>query len=201
MPQASFKTSIYNLIRKKTCPFSAVEKYVPKEGKIYDLGCGFASFSAFMYSCSNSREIIGVDWIKSRINYAENMFPDRIKFIYTDIADFIIDTCSAILLIDVLYLLPYAKQKEILIKCYNALENKGVLLVKEMDSRPLLKYCWCLSQELIVTKILKRNLSTGMYFRKKDDFFRLLQDIGFNVEAVKLDRGYLYPHILYVCKK
>ncbi len=200
MPQTNLKISIYNLIRKKTCPFSAVEKYVPKEGRVYDLGCGFGSFSIFMHAKSLNREITAVDWIEERINFARAS-SNKIKFVYADVFNMRLDSCKAVILIDVLYLFHYAKQKELLLKCYDALENKGVLLIKEMDTRPLLKYLWCLIQEFIVTKIFKRNLSTGMYFWNRNSFINFLEGIGFSVKPLKLDKGYFYPHILYVCEK
>ncbi len=200
MPQANLKISIYNLIRKNTCPFSAVEKHVPKDGRIYDLGCGFGLFSVFMYAKSSNREIIAVDWIEERINFAL-VSSNKIKFVYADVFNMLLDSCKAVILIDILYLFDHTRQKELLLKCYHALENNGVLLIKEMDTGPLLKYLWCLIQESIVTKIFKRNLSTGMYFWNRSKFINFLEGIGFSVKPLKLDKGYLYPHILYVCEK
>jgi len=34
----------HNYVRYKTCPFFRIEPFVPREGKIYDLGCGHGFF-------------------------------------------------------------------------------------------------------------------------------------------------------------
>ena len=39
--QAPWLTRGHIYIRYKTCPFGKIEAYIPKEGKILDLGCGF----------------------------------------------------------------------------------------------------------------------------------------------------------------
>jgi transposase len=73
-------------------------------------------------------------------------------------------------LIDVLYLIPFAKLVEFL------------------------------SRNLTV-KIIGFTLGGRFYFRSRDEYLKILNDLGFKVNSIKLDSGYLYPHILYLCKK
>lgn len=192
----------YIYLRLKTCPFEMIENYISPKGKIIDLGCGVGLFSFLMYMKSNKREITAIDWIESRINFAKTLCGNntKINFLLGDITQFSWDGSENIILIDVLYLLSYEKQKELLFRCFQALNPNGTLIIKEMDTSPLLKYIWCLIQEFFVTKIFRANLSTGLYFRNKGDLIRLLGKVGFDTEVVRLDKGYLYPHILYICK-
>lgn len=193
-----FFQRIYIYLRLKTCPFALIEQYVPKKGKIIDLGCGLGLFSAFMLLRSEEREITAVDQIKNRINFA-NSLKIKANFILADISNFALNACDAVVLIDVLYLLPYNKQQQLLLKCYQALSPGGVVIVKEIDPAPSLKYAWCLVQEIFVTKVCRRNLSTGLYFIKKNNLIKILEEIGFNIKSIRLDKGYLFPHILYLC--
>ncbi len=76
-----------------------------------------------------------------------------------------------------------------------------MLAVKDMDTRPRWKYAWNTIQETLAVKIIGFTLSSRFYFQSRENFTALLQKIGFEVEVVPLDKGYWYPHILYLAKK
>lgn len=199
-----FRIKVYSSIRLQTCPFDKIEKYIPKAGKVLDVGCGFGLFDFWMYLRSEKREIIGVDWIKERINVARRICQAqrcKINFTLQNINEMVFDSYDAVVWIDVLYLFPHQIQEQLLRKCFIALKPGGSLFIKEINTAPFLKYIWCFIQEFIVTTIGKNNQSRGVYMRNSADLISMLTDIGFTVQAVRMDRGYFYPHVLYVCQK
>ena len=44
----SFRAKAYVILRSFIFPFSSIEKYYPKQGIIYDMGCGYGSYSLYL---------------------------------------------------------------------------------------------------------------------------------------------------------
>ena len=181
-----------------------IEKYIPRKAVITDLGSGEGIFSIWMSLTSNERDITGVDRIQERIDSFQDVCRyNRVKVnpVSADIRDFKISKSDVITLIDVLYLMPLEEQERLLKKCFEALNPGGLLVIKEMDYRPFYKFSWCFIQELIVTKLFKNNLTTGLYFRSKNSLTGVLKGFGLDTRSMTLDKSYFYPHILYLCGK
>lgn len=196
-------TKLYLRIKFRICPFQALETYFPPAGKVIDLGCGNGVFSNLLKLGSPAREIIGFDLDPKKIKTAREVHKDipGLEFRVSDIADMDYPRSDVISIIDVLYLIPYSRQEVMLHKCYGALGKGGILILKDMDSRPRWKYLWNIFQETLAVKIIGFTLGGRFYFRKQSDYLSLLESIGFRVQPVPLDKGYWYPHILYVCIK
>jgi 2-polyprenyl-3-methyl-5-hydroxy-6-metoxy-1,4-benzoquinol methylase len=108
---------------------------------------------------------------------------------------------DAIVISDVLYLVNYAQQEEILKNCFLKLKAQGCLLIKEVDKKPLWKFIFNLFQELWAVRILKFTKGGKFFFRSRLEYEELLSGLGFKVEVLALDGGFTYPHVAYICKK
>jgi len=196
-------TKLYLRIKLRICPFLLMEEFFPTSGKIVDLGCGNGLFSFILKLGSPSREIVGFDLDEKKINVARAIQKafTGIQFEVGNIVEMRYPEADVLTLIDVLYLIPFAKQQEILEKCSGVLKTAGWLILKEMDTKPRWKYGWNIFQETLAVKIVGFTLGEKFYFRSREDYSRLLTSLGFQVKAVSLDKGYWYPHILYVCQK
>lgn len=200
----SLKANLHNFVRWQTCPYRIIERYIPDKGNIYDLGCGYGVFINFLSRLSNGRHrFMGFDIDKSKISFASLVNRDNnIRFQVGDITndlDLINATC--IIIIDTLMFLPFPKQEKLLAKCFNYLSEKGVLVIKEIDVRPLWKYIWHQFQETLVLKAFKLIQGKGLYCRPRKSYISLLEKIGYKVDVVDIQKGYFYPHILYICSK
>jgi len=196
-------TKLYIRIKLKICPFLKMETFFPSNGKIIDLGCGNGFFSYILKLGSSSREIIGIDLDKKKIKVAEKIQKNatKIEFHIGNIIEMEYPNGDIFTLIDVLYLIPFAKQEIILKKCFSALNKGGLLIIKEMDTKPLGKYWWNFFQETLAVKIIGFTLGGRFYFRSRDEYLKILNDLGFKVDSFKLDSGYWYPHVLFLCQK
>lgn len=98
-------------------------------------------------------------------------------------------------------LIPFAEQEKLLRRCFNHLSEKGVLIIKEIDTHPLWKYFWHQFQETFVLKVFKLIQGKGLYCYSKQNYISLLEKIGYEVDVKDIHKGYPYPHILYICSK
>ena len=200
---ASFITRAYLRIKLKICPLIALEPHFPREDKIIDLGCGNGLFPNILSLGSPDRQVIGLDLDEKKIAVAnETKIPVmQITYQVGDVVEADYPQGDVFTLVDVLYLIPYDKQEIILQKCYNSLLPGGTLIVKEMDTRPRWKYVWNLLQETLAVKLIGFTLGERFFFRSQSEYLKILGQIGFTVKPVPLDKGYWYPHIVYICTK
>jgi SAM-dependent methyltransferase len=201
--ESDLVTKSYLRIKLKICPLVRLESLFPEEGKIVDLGCGNGLFPNILGIGSYRRHIVGADLDETKIAAAERTKGrlTNIEYAVGNIVTMDYPTGDAFSLVDVLYLIPYEAQETILQKCARALAPGGTLIIKEMDTRPRWKYIWNYFQETLAVKIIGFTLGERFYFRSRDNFENLLSGMGFRVDTVRLDKGYWYPHIAYVCTR
>jgi len=124
-----------------------------------------------------------------------------LSFETADIVELDYPEADVYTLVDVLYLSPFEAQERILRKAFAALRPGGVIVLKDMDRRPRWKYIWNACQETIAVKLVGFTLGSRFYFRSADDYRRLMEDIGYAVEVVRLDKGQPYPHVAILGRK
>jgi 2-polyprenyl-6-hydroxyphenyl methylase/3-demethylubiquinone-9 3-methyltransferase len=200
---AGLLTKLYLRIKFRICPLLRTEAYFPDHGDFIDLGCGNGLFPAILKLGAPGRNILGVDLDARKISAARKTLANvpHLDFRLGDVLTFDYPPADVYSLIDVLYLLPLEAQDLVLRKCQAALRPGGVLLVKEMDKRPRRKHLWNLIQETVSVKIVGFTLGHRFFFRDRTVMVEQLYALGFGVDAVRLDQGYWYPHILYIARK
>jgi 2-polyprenyl-6-hydroxyphenyl methylase/3-demethylubiquinone-9 3-methyltransferase len=195
--QAPRGTRLYLRVKLRICPLLRLEELYPKAGKVVDLGCGNGTFSNILKLGGPEREVLGVDLDPRKVEAARAVHAEVVglEFREGDIAAMDYPSADVYSLVDVLYLIPFDRQDEILRKCHAALRPGGTLVVKEMDTRPRWKYAWNFCQETLAVKVVGFTLGSRFYFRSAGDHVRALETAGFKADVVRLDRGQAYPHI------
>ncbi len=122
--------------------YTPIEKLVPREGNILDIGCGYGFLAYTLSFTSDRRMVRGIDYDEEKIEVAQHNFSktNRIEFIQGDAMDFPKDLrYDCILIMDVLHYLVPEKQLALLENCLEFLNEKGTLIVrdgvKEMDRK------------------------------------------------------------------
>ncbi len=185
----------FNRIRLWFNRFDLIEERIPAEGRIIDLGCGYGLFANFLALRSNRRQLIGIEKNARKVQYASRGL-DNTEFIVTDVKDYDLAGCSAITIIDVLHHLDsFEMQEELIRYCYTGLEKGGVLFIKDVCFEPYSKF--------FLTRIVDNMLYIGdtFYFRPWQEFKKLFETIGFEVEYVPLHAGTPYSTFGLRCVK
>jgi len=190
--------------RLRSCPIDVVAAATPSSGEILDFGCGHGVVSLYLAMTSPDRRVTGVDVDDEKIVDAQA----AAKTADVDVA---FETVApdyrpsgqweGIVIVDVLYLLGQRSAFEVLDAAAGALVAGGVLVVKEVDTRPRWKYWVAAAQEFVATKILRITEGTQVEFVPPSVFADRLRGHGLHVEQRPCDRGRLHPHHLIVATK
>lgn len=172
-----------------------VAEFVPKSGTILDLGCGYGIMANYLALESPSRRILGAELSGRKVKYAKKGLPN-VEILNEDITKLKLPPCDVILFLDVLHHLRSFKEQEELLKyCINLLGPKGMLLVKEIDKKPLWKF-W-------ITQCVDNSLYPGdrFYFREENDMTTLLKGLNLEVTFHPIHEGKPLSHVVYAARK
>ena len=191
------KAALYAYLRWRLCPFEEIERHIPKEGTIIDIGCGYGLLANFLVLRSSKRDVTGIDLSARRIRVAQKTTHNRkkIQFKLMDALDLKLGKYSAMVMSDFLHHIDYEAQEELLACCYEKLLPGGVLIIEEVDDRPLWKYWY----NFMIDKIL--NIGEWQFYRNHRELRELLQKFGFHVKIKKADKGVPQSDILFICEK
>ncbi len=187
----------YVRVRLKMSPLDEVADLCPEEGTIYDLGCGTGLFAHMLRLGSDKRRIFATDLSEKRIEIARKTAPpsSQLTFEAKNALEADLSNADCITIVDLLHHMPYPLQDELLRKAAGALPPGGILVLKDLDKRPLWKYWFHYMQDSISYR------GGRLYFRASEDFIKQLQALGFDVEVHPPKRRFPYPHIAFRCVK
>lgn len=185
-----------------TAPFAALEQEVPLSGDILEVGCGHGVFSTYMAITSRARHVVGVDIDSDKIALAKEA-ADRLDPGEGDVSFRVSPSGEVpridggwrcIVFADVLYLLTRERREALLAECAEALAPGGVLVVKEVDTEPVLKAKVAQLQEVVATRVLHITDGDALDFPSAGELKDVLDSLGLQTRAKRLDHGYLHPH-------
>lgn len=188
--------TVFTYFRFFHAPYKLTETFVPKKGKVMDLGCGYGFFANLLGLSSQQRDVMGVELSGRKIQYADQGIKN-VRFINEDITKLTLNDCDAIILFHVLHHLhSFAQQQRLLKEAYAKLKRGGRLIVVEIDTRPLWKF--------LFTIVVDASLYIGnwFYYRSEKKFLELFKKLNFDIEyVVPADRLVPLSHKIYVCRK
>ncbi len=191
------RVSLYAYLRWRLCPFEEIESYIPREGKIVDVGCGYGLLANFLILRSSKRDVTGIDLSVRRIGAAQETTGNgrNVRFKLMNVFDLELREPDAVVMSDFLHHIDYKSQEEVLTHCYEKLSPGGFLVCQEVNNKPFWKYCFA----FLIDRIL--NIGERQFFRPHQKFQELLEGIGFSVKIKKVDKHLPLSDILFICKK
>lgn len=191
----------YVRVRQAIAPLLAVERLVPASGRILDFGCGMGVVSTTLALGSPDRTIVGVDVDDDRIRIgtavvADAGLADRVAFEAVDEGwepgpgGF-----DAVVVVDVLYLLPPDRVERTVRALVGALRPGGVLVVKEIGTTPRWKHTLGRLQEVLAVRVLRITRGATLNADPLAAVHTALLADGLSCRIDRLDRGYHYPHV------
>lgn len=186
--------SLFTKIRFWTGSFVQLEKIIPEEGRILDLGCGYGIFANYLALCSPKRNIVGVDMDKKKIKYAGHGVKNT-SFSIGDATQMKFKDLNCIILHDVLHHLEsYDQQKELIKNCRKMLYEKGMLLIVEVDKNPFWKLILGRLTDFIMYK------GESVKYRYKKEMVNMLKNYFSSIQIKKLKNN-PFSQIVYICQK
>ena len=200
------KERLFVRARLFSAPLAALAKRCP-DGTVLDVGCGHGALIALLAVDHPDRKILGIDPDERKIAWAKSG-PGRLPNVSlrrATIDDLVpeMESCfDAVVVADVLYLLPVEQWGNFVAGCRRLLKPSGSLLIKEAEANGSWKHFKCIAQEQVMVRLLGRTQSSGGLSLKPRQFTEgLLRQNGFAVrEVVDLSRGYTTPHVLFLAR-
>jgi 2-polyprenyl-3-methyl-5-hydroxy-6-metoxy-1,4-benzoquinol methylase len=202
-------TRLHTRLRWWWCPFPAIEREVPDEGDVLEVGCGHGLLTLYLGLTSPRRHVVGVDIDSAKIAEAKEaaggLRPGEadVTFEAVDAGHVPTGAWDAIVLADVLYLLPESDQRSLVAAAARAVRPGGVVVLKEMDVQPRWKLTWNQVQETLATRVFRvtDSIGRGLTFVEPERTASWLTDEGLDVAHRRVDRGYPWPHHLIVARR
>lgn len=190
---------LYEIIRPLTCNFGEIEKYVPRQGRILDVGCGHGILAKLLANKSKDRVVLGIDPSPEKIKATKKDI--KLKNLAFKTAHLIDEKqkFDCIVIVDVLYLFPEEEKVKILKKAKSLLDKSGKLILVENGDGDELIFKMLRIQETLMTKLFKYTHSEfgGLHFLDERGYRRILVKLGFTVDVEKNLKSILpYPHFL-----
>ncbi|WNG19379.1 class I SAM-dependent methyltransferase [Cystobacter fuscus] len=193
--------------RAFSAPLEAVAARVPPGGRVAEVGCGHGLLSGLLALGDSRRHVHGVDPDPRKIAWARKgpgTLPNAVFEVGSveSLAAGQAGGFDAVVVCDVLYLLPLERWPDFLRDAARLLRPGGRLLVKEAEGDGSWKHRKCLAQEWVMVKVLGRTKAGGaLVLQPRHAMDALLRDVGLHLlETVELGAGYTTPHILYVAE-
>jgi cyclopropane fatty-acyl-phospholipid synthase-like methyltransferase len=176
-----------------------IGQYLPPTGVVLDIGCGFGLFSLYYAATAPGRFVRGLDLNERRIGLARRAAArlglDNVVYEHGDARDFKSDgEVAAAYMLDIVHHVPPAAVPPLLARLRRSLPAGGVLLVKDVDTRPVAKrwFTWLLDR--VMTP------GTPVRYWSAEELTQALGVAGFVVRRHLMVDVLPYPHILYICE-
>lgn len=196
-------TEPFTKLRFWDAPFREIEIVVPRAGKIVDLGCGDGVFTNCFALTGPQRMLTGIELNKERIVEADKGLKNT-RFIHADVLKKNFFQPDVFLMIHLLHhLLSRTDQEKLIKKCSKTLKKGGKLVVVEVDVKPTFKYLvsWLTDHFVVPILFEGKIFESKIYFRKKEEWLKVLKENGFSCKVVSAEKGKPFSHVIFDCTK
>ena len=175
-----------------------IGQYLPKEGHVLDIGCGFGLFSLYFSELRPNTQFEGFDLNERRIqdatSAAQRLGRTNTRFRCGDATRITVSGAyNAVYMLDIVHHVPRKTVRPLLATIKKHLQPGGVLLIKDVADRPFYKrwFTWALDKAM--------DPKTPVSYWSTQELVALLTDSGFEVYVHQMVDYLPYPHVLYVC--
>ncbi len=185
--------------------YELFDSLIPLKATIYDIGCGYGFLSYMLHFVSEDRKITGIDYDEEKISVANNcnLKNASIQFDCADVNQYDFKPADVFILSDVLHYIPERKQEKIVQKCIDNLNDNGMIIIRDANTKLKERHKGTKWTEIFSTKIFGFNKtadqSKALYFLSSDDIFNMFKKHQMDVEVI--DQSKLTSNLIYVIQK
>jgi 2-polyprenyl-3-methyl-5-hydroxy-6-metoxy-1,4-benzoquinol methylase len=192
----AYATVRFHILRQRF--LDEIGQYLPTQGNVLDIGCGFGLFSLY-FAHAAGRRLLGCDLNERRISAARRaagkLGLTNVEFIEGDARSLSIDKVyDAVFMLDIVHHIPTTAVVPLLEGIRSHLAPGGVLLIKDVADRPAYKrwFTWALDKAM--------DYRTPVHYWSAERLAGLLQTYFKTVHVHQMVDYLPYPHVLYVCR-
>jgi len=177
-----------------------IGQYLPEQGRVLDMGCGFGLFSLYYAARCPGLLITGIDVNEARIQIATMaaaaLCLENVRYEVGDVSTY--DGGRALdgaYMLDIVHHVPPAAVRPLVRKLYSLLSPGARLLIKDVKADPVCKRWFTYLLDKLV------DLKAPLHYWHEAELLHLLSAEGFETFRHTMVDILPYPHILYVCQK
>jgi len=189
---------------------------LPRQGRLVDLGCGQGLTLACLSAARNRYRsgqwpigwavpptdlaLFGIEHRHRIAKKAQRVLGDAATVVHGDIRTAVLPRATAVLLFDVLHLIPFAEQETIVSRAASALELGGVLLIREADKGA----GWRFTAVRVgnwLTAVTQLDPARRFYFRSADEWRALVESCGLTVRVRLMGEGTPFANVLIEARR
>jgi 1-acyl-sn-glycerol-3-phosphate acyltransferase len=182
--------------------YKLFESYLPKEGKIIDVGCGYGFLPLMLSFTGNKREIIGIDYDDEKISIASNCISksDKVNFVCADVTKYKYEPADAFIISDVLHYLSAEQQADLISRCANNLNQKGVMIIRDADADKKKRHLGTRYTEMFSTNTgFNKTKAGGLHFTSATRIKKALDAFPF-LDYEIIDNTNLTSNIIFIIR-
>ena len=177
-----------------------IGQYLPQEGRVLDLGCGFGLFSLYFGLVAPGRKLTGIDLSEKRVAWAtrcaEKLGATNVEYSASDLVEWEgRGEFDAVYMLDLMHHLPKDAVPEFLKRVVDLIVPGGVLVLKDVSNRPLYKKWFTLALDRLMVGM------DPIHYWDPEEIIPVLEGLGLSVKRHTMNDILPYPHILYVCTR
>ncbi len=169
---------------------------LPRTGTLIDIGCGQGLSMALLVEASDAAaeprwtghsppphfdRMIGIDTRPRVADLARSALAGRASIVCADARTLPFEKCSAVLLFDVLHMIPASAQRDLLCQLHEALEIGGVVLVREADAGAGWRFGMVRAGN-VLKAIASGQWQQTFHFRSEPEWLACFASLGFRAD-------------------
>jgi 2-polyprenyl-6-hydroxyphenyl methylase/3-demethylubiquinone-9 3-methyltransferase len=177
-----------------------IGQYLPEEGRVLDIGCGFGLFSLYYAMSRPGLRIHGIDINPRRIamarKAASRLGLTNVEYEVENATHLASGPAiDAAYMLDIVHHVPRETVPAMIAVLYTELEPGGRLIIKDIDTSPSYKRRFT----YVLDKLM--DLRSPVHYWDRQTLAALLRGHGFEVYCHSMVDLFPYPHMLYICRK
>ena len=162
------------------------DNIIPKKATITDLGCGYGYLDFMLSLRSDQRVITGFDYDKDKIDIAANcaIVTPHITFKQADISTLDFPVSDIFILNDVLHYLPKDRQKNVVNRCIEKLNDNGIIIIRDGNKELTKRHKGTKITELFSTKTGFNKTKNRLEFISETMIQSLIDQTKFDFKVV-----------------